>query len=69
MTPEQIETVDFYKGYNVPAQWFTGTPYAEGRIEVIALGENFIWSLLIDAGGLANTSEATVGSFSTGIEV
>jgi hypothetical protein len=69
MTPEQAETVNFYKAYNVPATWFIGPPDTEGRIEVIALGQDFIWSLLIDAGGLANTSEATVGPFSTGIEV
>lgn len=69
MTPKQIETVGFYKAYNVAAQWFTGTPDAEGRIEVIALGYDFIWSLRIDLDGTADTSEATVGPFSTGIEV
>ena len=69
MTPEQIATVDFYKAYNVPAQWFTGTPDTDGRIEVIALGGDFIWSLIIETDGNAATSEAHLGDFSTGIEV
>ena len=69
MTPEQIAAVDYYKALNVPASWFTGTPDTGGHIEVIALGEDFIWSLRIDANGTCHTSEATVGEFSTGIDV
>ena len=69
MTPKQIATVDHYKAFNVAAQWFTGTSDAEGRIEVIALGYDFIWSLRINLDGTADVSEATVGPFSTGIEV
>ena len=69
MTPEQIATVDAYKAYNVPAQWFIGTPDTDGRIEVIALGGDFIWSLIINADGTYASSEAPLGEFSTGIEV
>lgn len=69
MTPEQIATVDFYKGYNVDACWFTGTLDTDGRVEVIALGRNFVWSLIIEPDGTAATSEAELGDFSTGIEV
>jgi len=70
LTPAQLEVIDFYKGYNVPATWFIGTPEPDGSVEVIALGDGFIWSLSIDADGAdGSTSEATVGDFSTGIEV
>ena len=70
LTSPQRATVDFYKAYNVPATWFEGEPEADtGRVEVIALGENFIWSLRIDPDGTSDTSEATVGDFNTGIEV
>jgi hypothetical protein len=69
LTSPQQDTVDFYKAYNVPALWFEGEPDDRGRVEVIALGKNFIWSLRIDPDGTADTSEARVGPFSTGIEV
>jgi hypothetical protein len=78
MTPKQQAVVDFYKGYNIPASWFVGEPatadnasrpYPIGTVEVIALGGEFIWSIIIEPDGTEATSEATVGEFSTGIEV
>ena len=68
LNAQQLETVNHYKGFNVPATWFVGEP-DEGCVEVIALGKDFIWSLILEADGTASTSEATVGEFSTGIEV
>jgi len=69
LTPAQVNTIDFYKAYVVQASWFVGTHDAKGSVEVLALGEGFIWSILIDHKGNAHTTEATVGEFSTGIEV
>jgi hypothetical protein len=70
LTPAQQITVDFYKAYNVPASWFVGViDPITGGVEVIALGEDFIWSLRINPDGTADTSEATVGEFDTGLDI
>lgn len=71
LSPKQQETVEFFQAYNVPAQWFVGTKFeaATGRVEVIALGENFVWSFIIEPDGEASSSEAKLGEFSTGINV
>ena len=69
LNPTQREAVDFYKGFNVPATWCYSEPDRDGGVTVVALGEGFVWSLQIDADGTEYTSEATVGEFSTGIEV
>jgi hypothetical protein len=69
LTSAQVRTIDFYKAFNVPSTWFIGTPDPDGRVEVIALGQDFIWSLRIDPDGTSDTSEATVGEFSTGLDI
>ena len=69
LTAQQLATVEHYQAFGVHAQWFYGEPNEAGKIEVIALGLDFIWSLWIDADGTCGASEATVGEFSTGIEV
>ena len=70
LTSPQQETINFYKAYNVPATWFEGEPDpSTGRVEVIALGKDFIWSLRIAPDGKADTSEATVGEFNTGLDI
>ena len=69
LTDEQWATVEHYKAFGVPAAWLYGEPNEAGKIEVVALGIDFIWSLWIDADGKCGASEATVSEFSTGIEV
>ena len=69
LNPAQLQTVNYYKALNVPATWFVGEPSRCGVVEVIALGGDFIWALTIGADGIASTSEAYVGEFTTGIEV
>jgi hypothetical protein len=70
LTPPQQDAVRFYQALNVPASWFIGTTTDDfGRVEVLALGAGFVWTFLIDTDGLAQASEATVGEFSTGIDV
>jgi hypothetical protein len=73
LTAAQQATVDFYKGYGVLASWFIGEPSPTGRVEVIALGDDdnggFVWSLRIDPDGTADTSEAFVGEFNTGLDI
>jgi len=69
LTPEQIEAVDFYKAYNVPAMWYYSEPDDEGGVGVVAIGEDFVWSLSIAADGATDISEASLGDFDTGIEV
>lgn len=71
----QAKEVAFYQAYNVPVQWFIGETHDDGRVEVLALGENdgehFVWSLLISEDGQdVATSEATIpDGFNTGIEI
>lgn len=69
LTEPQQETVRFFQGYNVPAQWFVGVRQADGAVEVVALGERFCWSFVIQENGSYASSEGTLGEFSTGIEV
>jgi len=69
LTPRQIAEVDFYKAFNVPAMWYYSEPDDEGGVGVVAIGEDFVWSLSIDADGTCATSEALLGDFETGIEV
>lgn len=64
----QREVIEFYNGSGVPVQWFEGFEHDDGTIEVIALGDHFIWSFLIAEDGTYHSSEATVGDFSTGVE-
>lgn len=68
LTPEQQSAVHFYRTLNVPASWFVGVPDETGRVEVLALGNHFIWSLRIDADGDTHSSEAKVTDFDTGID-
>lgn len=70
LTEKQQETVDFYQDYNVPAQWFVGEQRPEtGEVEVIALGDKFCWSFIIEPNGEYASSEARLGEFSTGVEI
>lgn len=69
-TAEQLEVIDYYKAFNVPAMsWFISPPEPDGSVEAIGLAGGFLWSLRIDVDGDYSSSEATVGEFSTGIEV
>ncbi len=74
LTEAQQETVDFFQALNVPASWFVGTPQPDGSVEVVALGDDdgessFVWSISISAEGEPSPKEATVTTFSTGIDV
>lgn len=70
LTAKQQETVDFWQGYNVPAQWFVGELRPEtGEVEVIALGDGFCWAFLIEPNGEFASSEAKLGEFETGVEI
>jgi hypothetical protein len=69
LTAKQITEVDFYKAFNVPAMWYYSEPDDDGGVGVVAIGEDFVWSLSIARDGTCNTSEASLGDFETGIEV
>lgn len=69
LTAEQRETLEHYQAFNVPASWFVGETRDDGSVEVVALGDDFAWRLLITAHGVAATSEATLGPWETGITV
>jgi hypothetical protein len=69
LSTEQIKAVDFYKAFNVPAMWYYSEPDSEGGVGVVAIGEDFVWSLSIAADGVTDISEAPLGDFDTGIEV
>jgi hypothetical protein len=71
-TPAQQEAIDFHLALNVPASWFARSYPShdhpgEMAIEVIALGDDFVWSFHIEPDGDASSAEATLGEFSTGI--
>jgi hypothetical protein len=71
----QQETLDHYKGYGVKVSWFVGEPTQgnplcpDDTIEVIALGNDFAWSILIYPDGEPHTSEAVLGPFDTGLTI
>lgn len=67
----QREVVTFYNGYGVPVTWFVGPERDDDSVEVIGLGENFVWSLLIQQDGEYASSECALDpeGFSTGIEI
>jgi hypothetical protein len=67
LTPAQQGAVDHYRALNVPASWFVGEAKNDGSVEVLALGDDFAWSIWIEADGDTSTSEAEVGDFSIGI--
>lgn len=67
LTPAQQETVESFRAFNVAASWFVGVPDTDGRVEVLALGEDFIWSIRVAPDGSSDTSEAKVGDFETGV--
>jgi hypothetical protein len=68
LMPAQQDAVWHYRALNVGASWFIGVPDVTGHVEVLALGDNFVWSLRIDADGDTHTSEAKVSDFETGID-
>lgn len=77
-TDAQAEVVRFWQGYNVPAMWFYGPPFADGGVEVIVLGRDedvdeagggWVWSIRIDADGETSTSEGKVNNWEAGIEI
>jgi hypothetical protein len=67
----QTDVVAHYTALNVPLTWFIGPERDDGSVEVIGLGETFVWSLLIQENGDHSTSECQLDpeGFSTGIEV
>jgi hypothetical protein len=77
LTPEQQETVRFFRALNVPAAWFVGEPDEAGTVEVVALSdvprpaaeqtEGFIWVFRIERDGTHSANEAVLGEFHTGI--
>ena len=69
LTAAQTATVEHYQAYGVPATWFYSTPAEFGTVEVVAVGADFVWSLIIERNGQCSTSEAELGEFSTGIEI
>lgn len=69
LTDSQREAIDHYNSYNVPISWFVGQEYDDGGREFIALGDGFIWSILVDGDGMVHTSEATMSDFTTGITI
>lgn len=71
LTSAQQETVEHFRAPNVPASWFVGEPAADGRAEVVALGDGFVWSFIIDPDGEFSSQECKLDpeGFSTGIEV
>ena len=71
LTPQQQETVEHFKSYNVPAQWFVGVRNPNGSVEVLALGDGFVWSFDIEADGTHSAQEAQLSEdgFSTGVSI
>lgn len=69
LTKVQKQAIEFYNHYNVPVQWFVGHTKDDDSREFIAMGDGFVWSILVDADGTTHTSEAEVGEFTTGITV
>lgn len=67
LTSEQNAAITYFRALNVQASWFVGEPHADGTIEVIALGDTFVWAFRIAPDGQFSSSEAEVGEFSTGI--
>lgn len=67
LTRGHRETIAHFRAYNVPAEWFVKPPDAEGRVSVIAVGNGFAWSLVIEPDGDYASSEATLGPWETGI--
>jgi hypothetical protein len=53
--------IDYWNTYSVPVCWFVNAD----RTEAIAIGDGFAWSATADGA----TSEATLGEWSTGIEL
>lgn len=69
LTPAQQGAVDFIRALNVNANWYVGVPSTAdrpdgrpvGTVEVIALGDDFVWAILVQPDGETHTSEARVG--------
>lgn len=71
LTPGQQEAVNFYRALNVEGQWFVGVPDAAGGVEVIFIGDRFVWSLILNADGTDISASESVlyGGFLPGIDV
>jgi hypothetical protein len=69
LTKDQAEAVAHINSYGVVVEWFVGRERDDDCREFIALGKDFIWSLLVMADGTPHTSEATLGEFNTGIDI
>lgn len=69
LTDYQIDAINHCNSYGVPVSWFVGSENDDGSREFIALGDGFAWSLLVEEDGTVHTSEATVGKFSTGLNI
>lgn len=71
LTPKQQETVAYFRALNVPADWFVGEPKDNGAVEIVALGQTFVWNFTIEANGEYSSQECDLDpeGFSTGITV
>ena len=65
---EQQATLDHYAIAD-DCSIFEGVHWPNGEVEVIVLGEGWIWSIIVDSAGNSRTSEATVSDFDTGLTV
>lgn len=70
LTERQKQALAAYRAPNVPAEWFIGAQNDEGQVSVVAVGDTWVWSLLLgedmDETMEANFDEA---GWSTGIEI
>lgn len=69
LTDKEVETLDFYRALNVPGEWFVGERRPDSSVEVVCVGDTFVWSLRMTPDASAAISEAALGEFSTGIDV
>ena len=70
LSANERDAIEHYNAYGVPVSWFVGAKQPDGIREVIAIGEDFCWSFLLENDGeTCHTSEAPLGDFSTGLEI
>lgn len=71
LAPIEREAIAHYEALAVPAQWFVGTrDDVTGDIEVVAVGDTFVWSFeLVQGRCFPTEARITEDGWSTGIEV
>ena len=67
LTTGHRATIDSFRGLNGPADWFVKPPDPDGQVSVIVIGDDFVWSILIQPDGDYAASGATLGPWETGI--